>query len=107
MTTQLEAIRKQLGLTQMQMAERLGMSMRALPDIEAGTSKERTVHLQAAHSVSLRMAVQSNDASLATEEIRDLALRLARLIAPVSDKDPVVPRALADTLVEALSRSSS
>lgn len=82
MTTKLEAIRRHLGLTQVEMAGRLGLTPRALQDIEGGKSKERTIHVLAAERVSLSRAVANQDPALATGVVRDLALRLAHLITP-------------------------
>ena len=80
MKPKVETVRKHLGLTQEQMAARLGMSTRAVQDIEAGKSQEREIHQLAADRISLSRAVTQNDPTLATPEMRDLALRLAFMI---------------------------
>lgn len=45
------AIRKRLGLTQAQMAERLGLSLRTWNTIETGASPCRRIHVLAAERV--------------------------------------------------------
>lgn len=48
MTTEVQQIRKAIGMTQTEMAEVLGLGLRAYQDIEAGKSKERPGHVRAA-----------------------------------------------------------
>ena len=74
------ALRKQLGLTQTEMAGRIGLSMRAYQDIEAGTSKLRPIHVAAAERAALALAVARSDPMLAPASIRRQALDLARMI---------------------------
>ncbi|RIY00200.1 XRE family transcriptional regulator [Aureimonas flava] len=47
------ALRKRLGLTQTQLANYLGMSLRAIQDIENGRSALRLVHVLAIERLSL------------------------------------------------------
>lgn len=76
----LVAIRKQLDITQSEMAGELGMSLRAYQALEAGESAVRAIHLLAAERVTLTNAVLKQNPMLALVEIRSEALELARLI---------------------------
>lgn len=62
-------IRKRLGLKQSEMAERLGMGLRAYSDLENGVSKTRPIHVLAAERISLRVATERQDASLAAYSV--------------------------------------
>ena len=72
--------RKTLGLTQTEMAGRIGLSLRAYQDIEAGVSKLRPIHVAAAERVALALAVERGDPMLAPAGVRRQALELARLM---------------------------
>jgi DNA-binding XRE family transcriptional regulator len=73
------ALRKDLGLTQHEMAERLGMALRGYQDIEAGESKYRFIHRLAVERVALLMAVDKGDPQLAPSSVRDDAIGLVQL----------------------------
>jgi transcriptional regulator with XRE-family HTH domain len=62
--------RSDLGLTQSQMAEALGMSLRGYQDLEAGKSEYRKIHQLAVERLGLKLAVERNDLTLAGVEIR-------------------------------------
>ena len=72
--------RKTLGLTQTEMAGRIGLGLRAYQDIEAGVSKLRPIHVAAAERVALALAVERGDPMLAPAGVRRQALELARLM---------------------------
>ncbi|WP_454917323.1 helix-turn-helix domain-containing protein [Xanthobacter sediminis] len=74
------SIRKALGLTQAEMAERIGLGSRAYQDLEAGKSTMRKIHAEAASMVSLAVAVEKGEPMLAIPAVRKLALSLANLI---------------------------
>ncbi|PWB94641.1 helix-turn-helix domain-containing protein [Methylosinus sporium] len=76
---ELIALRKRLGLTQVEMADRMGLSTRALQVIEAGESL-RGLHVAAAERVALAVAVERGDPMLAPVTIRREALELARMV---------------------------
>ena len=65
----LATIRKRLGLTQTEMASRIGMGARAYSDLETGISKVRLVHTLAAERVSLQEARARQDATLAEHSV--------------------------------------
>jgi len=77
MHEQLIAIRKQLSLTQQEMAWEIGMSLRAYQALEGRESSCRVIHLLAAERVALRKAAVSGDLSLLPETVSLDALRLA------------------------------
>jgi DNA-binding XRE family transcriptional regulator len=60
-----------MGLSQQQMAQQMGLSLRAYADIEAGKTL-RHLHLMAAQMVSLRQAVSVCDPNVAFPEVRAL-----------------------------------
>ena len=72
--------RKALGLTQTEMAERIGLGMRAYQDIETGASKLRPIHVAAVERASLALAIERGNPMLAPAAVRRQALELARLI---------------------------
>ena len=76
----LKTFRERAGLKQVEMAELVGMSLRAYQDVETGVSGFRAVHVAAVERVSLRLAVERKDIGLALPSIRRDALDLAALI---------------------------
>jgi transcriptional regulator with XRE-family HTH domain len=73
-------LRDRLGITQTEMAQRLGLGLRAYQDIEGGVSKVRAIHVAAAERAALALAVERRDPMLAPVDVRRQALELARLI---------------------------
>ena len=67
----LQLQRVAMGLSQQQMAQQMGLSLRAYADIEAGKTL-RHLHLMAAQMVSLRQAVSVSDQNVAFPEVREL-----------------------------------
>jgi len=76
----LVAFRENIGLTQAQLAARLGMHSRTYQELEAGKSKLRDVHALAIERIALDVALETGDPMKAPAEVRRLALDLARLI---------------------------
>jgi transcriptional regulator with XRE-family HTH domain len=72
-------LRKALGLTQQEMADRLDMALRAYQSIEAGESECRLIHRLAAERVGLMVAVDKKDPKLVPDSVRDDALELVRI----------------------------
>lgn len=72
-------LRQDLGLTQQEMAERLGMALRGYQDIESGQSKYRFIHRLAAERVALAAAVDRGAPELAPIPLREDAIELVRL----------------------------
>ncbi len=77
----LAALRDKLGITQTDMAQRVGLGLRAYQDIEGGVSKVRPIHVAAAERAALALAVEKGDPMLAPVGVRRQALELASLIA--------------------------
>lgn len=78
--SRLKEIRERLGVTQGNMADTLGLSLRAYSDIELGRAKEKLAYVLAAERLAMISAVSRGDISLASAESRRLALDLAKLI---------------------------
>jgi len=72
--------RKALRLTQAEMAERMGLSMRGYQDIETGKAELRKIHILAFERAALTRAIESSKPMSAPPSIRKDALDLARLI---------------------------
>jgi transcriptional regulator with XRE-family HTH domain len=72
-------LRKELGITQQDMATRLGMALRSYQAIEAGESEYRLVHRLAAERVALMFATDKKAPTLAPESVRIDAMELVRL----------------------------
>ena len=77
----LAALRDKLGITQTDMAQRVGLGLRVYQDIEGGVSKVRPIHFAAAERAALGLAVEKGDPMLAPVGVRRQALELASLIA--------------------------
>ena len=69
------SLRGRLRLTQQQMADGLGMSLRAYSDLENGKAKVRLIHVMAAERLALR-AGADRDPAMAPEGVRRDALKL-------------------------------
>jgi len=78
--TEIAAIRATLRLTQAEMAERIGLGLRAYQDIEGGVSKVRQIHIAAVERAALALAVERGNPMLAPASVRREALEIARLI---------------------------
>lgn len=72
--------REAAGLTQVQLAEHLGLGRSAYLDLETGFSKFKPRHLMMLERVSLRLALERGDVNIALPAVRRDALDLARLI---------------------------
>lgn len=72
-------LRKELGLTQHQMADELGMALRAYQSIEAGESEYRRIHRLAAERVALQIAADKKAPTLAPIPLREDAIELVRV----------------------------
>ncbi len=73
-------VRDGLRFTQSEMANAMGLSLRAYQDIESGASKLRGLDVLAAERVSLKHAIQLNNPMAATSTVRKDALELSRMI---------------------------
>jgi DNA-binding XRE family transcriptional regulator len=72
-------LRKELGLTQQEMANQLDMALRSYQAIEAGESEYRFIHRLAAERIALLIAVDKKDAMLAPPSLRRDAIELVRV----------------------------
>lgn len=73
------AARKAMGLNQLELGEKLGMSRRQVQNIEADSSNLRRVHALAMERLSLSHAVQTGDWQKAMPAIRQEAMDLVSL----------------------------
>lgn len=76
----LKQLRQDLGLSQAQMADKMGLPLRTYEDIEAGRSKLRPIHMRAAMMAGLLVAEAAGDAALVPHEVRAMVLRLGELL---------------------------
>jgi transcriptional regulator with XRE-family HTH domain len=72
-------LRKDMGLTQHQMADELDMALRSYQSIEAGESEYRFVHRLAAERVALMRAADTKAPMLAPQSVREDAIELVRV----------------------------
>jgi DNA-binding XRE family transcriptional regulator len=73
------SLRKDMGLTQQQMADAFDMALRSYQSIEAGESEYRFIHRLAAERVALAMAADKKAPMLAPQPVRDDAIELVRV----------------------------
>ena len=73
-------LRKSLELSQTEMAERMGLSVRPYQELEGGDRQVRPRHIRLAESVALDVAVEKQDPELAPPRVREAIVKLARLI---------------------------
>jgi transcriptional regulator with XRE-family HTH domain len=73
------SLRKELGLTQQQMADQLDMALRAYQSIESGQSEYRYVHRLAAERIALAIAADKKEPTLAPDAVRRDAIELVRV----------------------------
>jgi len=76
----LETVRKLAGLTQGEMASRIGLGLSAYEDLKNGLSSFKTRHKLALERASLTLAVEQKNINLAVPSVRRDALDLAKLI---------------------------
>jgi len=79
-TAALLALREGLGLTQSELAVRLGLHPRSWQEIEAGRTALKRVHELALERVALDVALERRNPMLAPPPMRRAALALARLL---------------------------
>jgi transcriptional regulator with XRE-family HTH domain len=72
-------LRKDMGLTQQQMADELDMALRSYQSIEAGESEYRFIHRLAAERVALMRAADTKAPMLAPQSVRADAIELVRV----------------------------
>src|SRR5215471_13414721 len=84
--SELQVLRKSLGLTQAELADHLDMSLKAYADIENGNSSLRQVHVFAIERIALKIAAERDEPMLAPEVVRREALKVVRAIEGEVDK---------------------
>src|ERR1700747_2213882 len=72
-------LRKDLRLTQQEMAEKLDIALRAYQAIEVGESDYRYIHRLAAERVALMIAADKKDPTLVPAAVRDDAIEVVRV----------------------------
>ncbi|MGA3301802.1 MAG: helix-turn-helix domain-containing protein [Methylovirgula sp.] len=73
------AIRKELGLTQQEMANKLNMALRSYQAIESGESEYRYIHRLAVERIALQIAVDRKSPLLAPPSVRKDAIELIKI----------------------------
>jgi len=68
---------KRHGLPQLEMARRMGLSLRTYQELEQKLRAVRSRHIRLAESVALDVAVENDDPELAPRDIRRKAIKLA------------------------------
>jgi transcriptional regulator with XRE-family HTH domain len=76
----LRDLRKALGLTQLEMATQMGLSLRPYQKLELRERRVGRRHVRLAESVALDVAVEKENPELAPEPVRNKAIKLAKLI---------------------------
>lgn len=73
------SLRKQMNLTQQEMANHLGMSVRAYSDVENGVSECRLIHMLAVERITLQQAkIQEDPALVANPVVQEIRAVIAR-----------------------------
>jgi transcriptional regulator with XRE-family HTH domain len=73
-------LRKTLGLGQVEMAERMGLTLRPYQELEKTTRPVKPRHIRLAESVALDVAIEKQDLSLLPDNVRERVLRLALMV---------------------------
>lgn len=76
----LKDFREVAGLTQVELADLLGLGRSAYLDLESGFTKFKPKHMAMLERVSLKLAVERGDLNIALPSIRRDALDFARLV---------------------------
>jgi transcriptional regulator with XRE-family HTH domain len=76
----LAQLRKKLGLSQSEMARRMGLSLRPYQQLELELRDARSRHIRLAESVALDVAVEKDELEMAPLTIRRKAIKLAIMV---------------------------
>jgi transcriptional regulator with XRE-family HTH domain len=76
----LTQLRKSLGLGQLAMARRMGLSLRPYQQLESEARHLRPRHIRLAESVALDVAIEKNNFGLAPDNVREKVIKLALMI---------------------------
>ena len=77
---ELEALRKSMDLTQIEMAEAMGLSLRAYTNAERGTGDVRRLYQLAVERLAMSFAAGAEDPMIAPASVRSDALKIAKTI---------------------------
>lgn len=75
---ELIALRKKMMMTQAGLAAELGMSTRAVQDIENGRAELRKVHILAVERIAMQAAIVYDDLTYLPENVRADIIELAK-----------------------------
>ena len=73
-------MRKTLGLGQVEMAERMGLSLRPYQELESKDRAVRPRHVRLAKSVALDIAIEKENLDLAPADLREKVVKLALML---------------------------
>jgi hypothetical protein len=76
----LKRLRRTLDLAQLEMAKRMGLSLRPYQQLELKPDKIKRRHVRLAESVALDIAIDRKNPELAPVNVRKKAIELTRLI---------------------------
>ena len=78
----LKDLRIQSGLTQSEMADRIGIKLRQYQSFENGAANIKPIHVAAINLASLRLAIDQGKPDLATDDARDITTRFIAISTP-------------------------
>jgi transcriptional regulator with XRE-family HTH domain len=73
-------LRKELGLGQSEMAERMGLSLRPYQELETEIRRVRPRHIRLAESVALDIVIEERNLDLAPDNVRQKVIELALML---------------------------
>lgn len=73
-------LRKALGLGQLEMATRMGLSLRPYQELEAADRRVRPRHIRLAESVALDLAIEKQNLELLPHNVREKVINLAVML---------------------------
>lgn len=74
------SLRKTLRLGQVEMAERMGLTLRPYQELEKAARPVKPRHIRLAESVALDVAIERQDLSLLPDNVREKVFRLALML---------------------------
>lgn len=73
-------LRKALGLGQLEMATRMGLSLRPYQELESADRRVRPRHIRLAESVALDLAIEKQNLELLPNDVREKVIKLAVML---------------------------
>jgi transcriptional regulator with XRE-family HTH domain len=80
-------LRKALGISQSEMAQRMGLSLRQYQELESKVRSVRPRHVRLAESVALDIAIEKQNLELAPAKVRKRVVELALMLIQQNLKD--------------------